>query len=81
MDDYNEEQEKASRDYRWQRKLEIYTDIEELWLSYLQELDYPNIKFLDYVARHYDPPLDEVTAGYFIWIWKFVKGFSVMHLN
>lgn len=76
-----EAEEKARIEYMWRRKCEIFNEIENLWLDYLIWLDYPNIDFISYVAMHSDPPISEVGAKYRIFIWKFVRSLSPMHLN
>ena len=81
MEEDDEVWDKADREYIWHRKCEIFNNIENLWLDYLEILDYPNVNFVEYVCQHHDPPLTINAAEYQIWIWKFVRSFSPMHLN
>jgi hypothetical protein len=55
MEDDEEADEQARRDYLRRRKSEIFWEIEDLWQGYLKELDYPKVKFSDYVALKSDP--------------------------
>ncbi len=41
MRDDEDSEEKARREYIWRRKCEIFNEIENLWLDYLEVLDYP----------------------------------------
>jgi hypothetical protein len=81
MRDEEDYEEKARREYVWRRKCEIFNEIENLWLDFLEVLDYPNMTFVEYVCQEHDPPLTKGSAGYVIWVWKFVRSLSPMHQN
>jgi hypothetical protein len=71
----------SDKEYVWRRKCEIAYFVEDLWLKYLQVLDYPKIDFVDYVAKNSGSGHGRVAAEYMISIWRYVKRFSPMHLN
>jgi len=79
MEDDEEADEQARRDYLRRRKSEIFWEIEDLRQGYLKELDYPKVKFSDYVALKSDPPMSKTGADYRIWVWKFMRSYSPMH--
>jgi hypothetical protein len=79
-DDY-EEHLKAQRRYGWFRKLAIFNEVENLWLDYMEVIDYPGIDFTGYVAKNYYRARDREGARYLIWIWKFVRSFEPKYLN
>jgi len=81
MEDNENAEEQARRDYLRRRKSEIFWEIEGLWQAYLLEVDFPIFKFSDYVAVKNDPPLSSTAADYRIWVWKFMRGYSPMHQN
>ena len=81
MSEYNKLPGESDREYGWRRKCEIAYAVEDLWVKYLQVLDYPNVDFVDYVAMNYDTAYGRVGAKYVISVWRFVKRFSPVHLN
>lgn len=81
MAEYNKLQGESDREYGWRRKCEIAIEVEELWLKYLQVLDYPKMDFVDYVAKNYGTAYGRVGAKYVISVWRFVKRFSPVHVN
>lgn len=81
MRDYEDDEDKARREYLHRRKSEIFWEIEDLWQAYLREVDFPKFKFSDYVSIYNDPPLSSTAADYRIWVWKFMRSYSPMHQN
>jgi hypothetical protein len=50
MEDDEEDKEQARRDYVRRRDCEIFWEVEALWQSYMKELNYPQINFVDFVS-------------------------------
>jgi hypothetical protein len=71
----------SSSDYMWRRKCEIFWEIESLWLKYMEVVDYPRMDFVTFVIRSHKNARDRIGAEYLIWVWKFVKQFSAVHVN
>jgi len=76
-DDYEAEQ----RRYGWNRKHAFYNELESLWQDYLEELDYPNTDFIDYVAKNSSYGKDRLGATIIISAWKLIRSFSLKYLN
>jgi hypothetical protein len=81
MEDDDDAKEQARRDYVWRRNSEIFWEVEALWQSYMRELNYPQINFVDYVSSKHKPPHRRVKAQFSIRIWKLLREFSPMHQN
>ena len=81
MEENEDAQDQARLDYVKRRQHEMYNEVENLWLDYLQKLDYPRVNFPDYVSRHHPSLRDGGSPEYLIWVWKFVRSFSEIHQN